>query len=153
MARLLQVVRAEDHGRHRMTTSMFDSAFAPLAQALRVRAERQQVLASNIANVDTPGYRARDIDFRAAMEAELGGGTGALPLRRTEPRQLPAGTSDPLAPFIGYRTGQPMGIDGNNVTLSREESRFTNNALAYRADLTFLSGRIKGLKTAITGNP
>lgn len=135
-----------------MVPSLFDSAFTPLAQALQVRAERQQVLAGNIANVDTPGYRARDIDFRAAMAAELAGTAGSLNLRRTESRQLPGIQTDGLAPFIAYRTGLSMGIDGNNVELAREEARFTANALAYQADLKFLSGRIRNLRQAITGN-
>lgn len=135
-----------------MTPSLFDAAFAPLAQALQVRAERQQVLAGNIANVDTPGYRVRDIDFRAAMAAELAGTEGGLNLRRTESRQLPGIQSDGLAPFISYRTDLPMGIDGNNVDLAHEEARFTANALAYQADLKFLSSRIRNLRQAITGN-
>jgi len=135
-----------------MAPSLFDSAFSPLSQALRVRAERQQVLAGNIANADTPGYRARDVDFGAAMAAEMGGSSGALPLRRTSPRHLAGASGDNLAPFIGYRTGGTMGIDGNNVDLAREDTRFTSNALAYRADLSFLHGRIQGLKMAITGS-
>ncbi len=135
-----------------MVPSLFNSVFTPLAQALQVRAERQQVLAGNIANVDTPGYRARDINFRAAMAAELAGTEGTLSLRRTESRQLPGMQSDGLAPFIAYRTNLPMGIDGNNVDLAREEARFTANALAYQADLKFLSGRIRNLRRAITGN-
>lgn len=135
-----------------MAPALFDSVFTPLAQALQVRSERQQVLAGNIANVDTPGYRARDIDFHAAMAAELAGTEGGLNLRRTESRQLPGMQSDGLAPFIAYRTDLPMGIDGNNVDLAREEARFTANALAYQADLKFLSSRIRNLRQAITGN-
>lgn len=133
-------------------SSILDQAFTPLAQALELRAYRQQILASNIANADTPGYRAKDLNFRAALAAETGGPNKALPLRRNDPRQIAGGSSTAPTQYVGYRSGQPMGIDGNNVDLANEEARFSRNAIAYEADLSFLSGQIKELQLAIKGN-
>ncbi len=119
---------------------------------MQVRAFRQELLAGNIANADTPGYRARDINFKAALEAEMRGAGASLPLLRDNPRQFSGAPTNPLDSFVGYRTGGAMGIDGNNVNLSQEEARFTSNALGYEADLTFLTHRINALKLAIKGN-
>lgn len=135
-----------------MSTSFWDNAFSPLTQAMHVRAFRQELLAGNIANANTPGYRARDLDFGRALAGELGNGVGELELRRTNSRQLAGNGNDPLSSFVGYRTGVPMGIAGNNVDLSQEENRFTSNALAYEVDLKFLSQRISQLKLAIKGS-
>lgn len=135
-----------------MSASFFDSTFSPLAQALHVRAYRQEVLAGNIANADTPGYRARDLDFHRALEQELGNGGGTLQLIRTDPRQLTATGQDPISAYVGYRTGAAMGIAGNNVDLAQEENRFTGNSLAYETDLTILSQRIRQLQLAIKGS-
>lgn len=135
-----------------MSLSFFGSSFTPLAQAMHVRAFRQEVLAGNIANADTPGYRARDLSFHQALVSELDGGGDTLALRRTNSRQFPVTSGDPLAAFVEYRTGGAMGIDGNNVDLSGEESQFTSNALDYEADLAFLTQRIKQLQLAIKGN-
>ncbi len=135
-----------------MTVSLLDAVFRPLAPALELRAYRQGLLAANIANADTPNYKARDLDFARTLAAERNGGGGTLALRRTQPGQLPGLGTNPEAAFVGYRTGQAMGIDGNNVDLAQAEARFSANALAYEADLTFLIGRIKTLRLAIRGS-
>lgn len=131
--------------------SMLSKAFSPLQQALVLRSYREELLASNIANVDTPNYRAVGLDFRAALAAELNGQTRDLTLKRDRSEQFSGLVASTVGGYVKYRVGQQMGIDGNDVDLSREEARFTANALAYESDLAFLTGRINMLKLAIKG--
>lgn len=122
--------------------------------ALSLRGQRQQILASNIANADTPNYKARDIDFRKALEGAMGRGPSATPLATTAPGHLSAsGTSGSsgASGALMYRTPQQASIDGNTVEMDTERNQFTDNAIRYEASLTFLSGQIKGLLAAIQG--
>jgi len=100
--------------------------------ALAVRAERQQIISSNIANADTPHYKARDLDFSQAMRGAL---NGAATLK--------------AAPL--YRAERQGSIDGNTVDMDVERNQFAENALRYEAGLTLISAQIKGLLTAIQG--
>ncbi len=115
-------------------------------QALRVASRRMTLIAGNLANAETPGYKARDIDFRAA----LGRATAEVGLATTNPRHLDG--SDPL-PGSGvlYRTVMQPSLDGNTVDPSIERSQFMENALRYQATLRFLNGKIGGLREAIGG--
>lgn len=135
-----------------------DQAFRFHQNALALRAERQQVLASNIANADTPNYKARDIDFRAALQGALGqavAGRGAAPASASasDPRHLvlPAAGSTPSGQALLYRTPRQDSIDGNTVELDAERAQFANNALRYEASLSAVNGRIKSLLTVIQG--
>lgn len=122
--------------------------------ALSLRAQRQEMLASNIANADTPNYKARDIDFNKALQ-------GAMTRSTPEPGGLAksstahlSGTN--LASAIGgapllYRIGQQGSVDGNTVEMDVERNQFTDNALRYEAGLTLINAQIKGLLTAIQG--
>lgn len=123
---------------------------------LALRAERQQVLASNIANADTPNYKARDVDFGAALRGALSKG-GAAPanaaLLKTSAMHLsgkPAGTTATGAPLL-YRTPAQGSVDGNTVDMDVERNQFTDNALRYEASVTFAGGQLKKLLTAIQG--
>lgn len=117
-------------------------------QVLDLRAQRMELLAANIANADTPGYKARDIDFAAAMSA-AGDAQGAL--MRTHERHLPAGGTVNSGGDVLYRVpGQPA-MDGNTVESQREHAEFMDNAMRYQASLTLLEGRINSLRTAIRG--
>jgi len=116
--------------------------------ALNMRAFRQQLLASNIANADTPGYKARDIDFAAALRdvSEVRAGS----LRTTNDRHLnAAGGDDPAA--VLYRTVQQPSVDGNTVDMDMERNRFAENAVHYDANLTFLNSQIKLMLAALQG--
>jgi len=132
--------------------SALDRDFAPLQAALDLRAQRQQLLAANVANADTPGYKAVDLDFSAAFAAALSGQQrGPLALKTDQSRQVAAKAGDPAAEFVGYETGNPSRLDGNSVDMNREQATFQKNSIQYEADLTFLTGKIKLLMSAITG--
>ena len=106
-----------------------------------------ELLAANIANADTPGYKARDIDFAAAMRS-AGAEQGAL--LRTHERHLAGGAADGGAEVLYRVPGQPS-LDGNTVESQREHAEFMDNAMRYQASLNFLDGRVRSLRSAITG--
>ena len=121
-------------------------------QALTLRAQRQQVLASNIANADTPGFQARDFDFasvlRQATEAGAGLGTAAA---LTDPRHLPAG-SGAGGPRLEYRMPEQPSLDDNTVDLDSERANFADNSVRYEATLRFIDGSVRTMLSAIRGD-
>lgn len=119
------------------------------AQALRLRGERQQVLASNIANADTPQFKARDMDFRA----ELAGALGRTPAAgMTHPGHLAGGAAPHASTAtLLYRTPMQDSVDGNTVEVDAERAAFADNALRYEFNLTRLNSQLKGLLAAIQG--
>lgn len=127
-----------------------DATFRFYQDAANLRAHRQQLIASNIANADTPYFKARDIDFKAALES-ASGGTRAATLITTAPSHmgLPTGTTggEPLL----YRTAVQGSVDGNTVDMDVERNQFADNAIHYEANLTFISDQIKTLRAAIQG--
>jgi flagellar basal-body rod protein FlgB len=134
--------------------SMVDKIGDPLhfhQSVLNLRAYRQQLLASNIANADTPNYKARDIDFKAALAGALDGRTEGLVLVRTAAGHLPSAPVNPFATAVMYRGELQSSVDGNTVNTDVERARFAENAVHYEADLTFISGYLRTLNTAITG--
>ena len=143
-------------GRHKPEIGManaLDSYLAPLQRAMDLHAYRQQLLAANIANADTPNYHAVDLNFAKAYKAAMEGAAGNLTLRRNDPRQLPAtGGATGLAAYVAYQAGNPVGLNGNSVNMDREQSAFLKNSVHYEADLTFLTGKIKTMLSAITGS-
>ena len=102
-------------------------------QALKLRAYRQQVLASNLANADTPNFKARDFDFAAVLK-------DALSARAAAPQ-----------PQLQFRRPLQPSLDGNTVELDVERAQFAENALRYEAELTFLNAHIKTLLAALQG--
>ena len=130
--------------------------------ALQVYSQRAEVLAANLANSDTPGYQARDIDFRAALAAAdpTRSPSGAVPapgpvqMHTTSPLDLTAGGANgsvPTAQFLKYRIPLAPSLDGNTVDSQLEEGKFAQNTVRYEATLSFLEERFKQLTTAITG--
>ncbi|MBL8384903.1 MAG: flagellar basal body rod protein FlgB [Burkholderiales bacterium] len=119
------------------------------ATALRLRAERQQLLAANIANADTPGYKAVDFDFAAALRNATATGQGTA-ASAASPRHLPVGNAAG-APTLAFRTPSQAALDGNSVELDAERAQFADNAIRYEASLRFLNGQIKTLMSAISG--
>lgn len=119
----------------------FDQALGIHAQTLRVRAERTQLLASNLANASTPGYQARDIDFSAAME------------RSAQDAQLDAawGWGTGAAGDAMYRVPNHPSTDGNTVEVGVEQALFSQNTSDFQVSLTFLNMKISGLQSAIKG--
>ena len=134
-----------------------DQALGFHETALRLRSQRQQVLASNIANADTPNFKARDFNFAAALQESVGrvaGAPVAAPaLATTAPGHRQAAALNLVAgstPLL-YRTGGQGGVDGNTVDMDVERNQFADNALRYEAGVTMISGQIKSLLTAIQG--
>ncbi|MFC5303332.1 flagellar basal body rod protein FlgB [Azospira restricta] len=120
-------------------------------QALSLRAHRQQILAANIANADTPNYKARDIDFTAALKNAMAGRSDGLELARTAPGHLAGGAGAGPAPLL-YRKNTQSAVDGNTVDMDVERSQFAENAVHYEAGITFITGRLKTMLSAIQGN-
>ncbi|MFK3736257.1 flagellar basal body rod protein FlgB [Massilia sp. TN1-12] len=122
--------------------------------ALSLRAQRQEVLASNIANADTPNYKARDIDFASALQnAVAKGGQAGGPLATTAKTHYPNGAADGKALADGtpvlYRTITQGAVDGNTVEMDTERTQFADNALRYEAGISMINHQIRELMTAI----
>lgn len=132
------------------------------AKALVVRADRQRIIASNIANADTPGYSGRDINFKEAMSAALGGnslslapsapGAGAAD-GTTNARHIPlqATTGSLGGSKLDYTSQTQPAMDGNSVDLDRERANFVDNSVRYEATLRFINGQSKTILSAIQG--
>lgn len=127
-----------------------DNYLAGPVNALSLRAARSEVLASNIANADTPNYKARDFDFTAILRDAVQG-KQAIEVARTAARHLTLAPTSPVAGPLQYRIPVQPSIDGNTVELDTELAQFSDNALRTQADLTFLSQRLRTLQMAITG--
>jgi len=138
-----------------MPTTPIDRMTATLdfhATALNLQAQRAKVLASNIANADTPNYQAKDFDFSQALSQAIQGTSGnASALRRTHPAHLSAPGSVAAAPALQYRQPLQAALDGNSVDLDTERAAFAENSVRYEASLRFLNGQIKTMLTAING--
>ena len=124
--------------------------------ALLLQSERTRVLASNIANADTPNYKARDFDFKSALEQATqqaaSAGTPAATLTVTQPGHIATGgAAGPTSPALLYRTPLQTALDANSVDLDTERAAFAENAVRYEASLRFINGQIKTLMTAING--
>lgn len=145
-------------------TDRLDNEFRFHQSALALRAERQQVLASNIANADTPNFKARDIDFRKALQQALGG-SASMPLDAASPSMpaamlashpahlsstAAAGSTASGAELL-YRTPRQDSIDGNTVELDPERAQFADNAVRYEASISAVNGKLKSLLAVITG--
>ena len=127
----------------------FDTAFGVHQYTIGARSQRAEVLSNNIANADTPGYKAQDLDFSAALaQAESGDSFG---LSRTNEKHLSAEVS--LPGTLQYRVpNQPDTGDGNTVDIQQERTDFLENGLQYQASLEFLNSRISSLMKAIKGD-
>lgn len=131
------------------------------SKALVVRAERQRVIASNIANADTPGYIARDVNFRAAMaEATNNSKTpgsmtsSSMSSKQTNNRHIPlSGGSGLLGnpSSLAFAAQTQPSMDGNSVDLDRERSSFVDNSVRYEATLRFINGSSRTILSAIQG--
>ncbi|WP_176503345.1 flagellar basal body rod protein FlgB [Cobetia sp. 5-11-6-3] len=129
-----------------------DSLMSFHQQALGLRAERQQVLATNIANADTPGYLARDIDFSATLAKVTAGNAapGSLALNTTQPgHQAASGAGLSQGADLLYRVPTQPSLDGNTVDMDVERVNFADNSLHYEASLELLTGKIQGLRLAM----
>ncbi|ODP99734.1 flagellar basal body rod protein FlgB [Salinivibrio sp. SS2] len=126
----------------------FDNALGVHQHTVGVRATRAETLSSNIANANTPGYKAQDIDFKRALQAATSG--ASIGLSRTSERHIAATTH--VAGEKKYRVPtQPDTGDGNTVDAQLEKNLFMQNALEYQASLDFLGSKFKNMKKALKG--
>jgi flagellar basal-body rod protein FlgB len=138
-----------------MPTTPIDRMTATLdfqATALSLQAQRAKVLASNIANADTPNYRAKDFDFTQALtQATQATTQSPTSAARTHPAHLSAPGTAASAPVLQYRQPLQAALDGNTVDLDTERAAFAESSVRYEATLRFLNGQIKTMLTAING--
>lgn len=132
-------------------------------KALMLRAERQRILASNIANVDTPGYVARDFKFSEALQQATQGSSSLSKQAMSTSAQSNAYTNAKHIAFstdtsseldrgvLGYALASQSSIDGNSVDLDRERAAFADNSIRYEATLRFINGHAKTMLSAIQG--
>lgn len=129
-----------------------DNLFGIHSRALNLWQRRSEVLANNLANADTPGYLARDIDFRKALSAAGGtsGASGNLALQTTSPGQIGSSSAQSGAP-LEYQVPSQPSMDGNTVDEQVQQADFAANSVHYQASLSFITAQIHMLRTAITG--
>lgn len=126
----------------------FAQVFAPHEKSLRLAEYRAQVLATNLANADTPRYKARDIDFKSVL-ADATFPVAGSALSRTHTRHIGQASHAPFGAELMYRYPHQPAVDGNTVSTEEEQAAFLANAVRYQASLTFINRRISGLLRAI----
>lgn len=130
--------------------SALDKTFGLPAQGLKVFAERNKVIASNIANADTPNYKAKDIEFREVMAAAKSQSSHAE-MTRSHSRHIGLSQNNSFQSFQEYRAGHQNSVDGNTVDTQMEKVAFAENSVRYQASLDFLNGRIRSMMSALRG--
>src|SRR3990167_5197228 len=127
-----------------------DSSLRFHQEALNLRARRQEVLSANIANADTPNFKARDIDFSSSLTqaVERGRQSQSMAMANTSSRHL-TGQAHAAGGELMYRTPSQSSIDGNTVEMDVERVNFADNALRYEVNLTVLGSKIKSLPSAV----
>jgi flagellar basal-body rod protein FlgB len=131
----------------------FDSALGIHETALSFRAQRAEVLANNMANADTPNFKARDLDFSALLsqQAAKANGGGAPKLNRTNVQHIEADGVAMDEAVLGYRIPSAPSIDQNTVDAQVEQANYAENSIAFQASFTLLNNRFKGLVSALRG--
>ncbi len=122
------------------------------AQSVQLRSQRAELLAANLANADTPNYKARDFDFSAALKDMQGlQNTGAVKIAASQAGHISNNAGVLAANAIRYRIPEQASLDGNTVDSDHEKSAFTENALRYQISLSILSKRISGFIRTLRG--
>jgi flagellar basal-body rod protein FlgB len=124
----------------------FDKALGIHPQALAIREKRSEVLAANLANADTPGYKARDLDFKSILKQTL---PETQTLERTQAGHF--SSQQLLNSRLMYRNPNQVSLDGNTVEANVEQARYAENAVQYQASLQFLNNKFSGLMMALRG--
>lgn len=133
-------------------SNTIDQMFQFQQVALNLRAARQELIASNIANADTPNYKARDIDFANALRGAMEGSGEKLPVSMTSPLHMAGASGETVmgAPVL-YRVPLQPSADGNTVDMDVERAQFADNALRYEASVRFISDKTKEVLSALQG--
>jgi len=129
----------------------FDSALGIHPQALLLRTQRAEILASNIVNADTPNYKARDIDFKSILSGAQAQQASQLGMHATRSGHQSGVVSPDFAAEMLFRTPLQPSLDGNTVDVQQEQAEYAKNALAFQASYTFLNKKMTGLMAAIKG--
>ena len=132
-------------------TNRLDDTMRFHQTALNARAYRQQVIASNIANADTPNFKARDVDFRAALAGALGGKTADIAMKTTSARHIAGAVSGTFDASLKYRNEEQGAVDGNTVNMDVERAAFAENSVQYQASVTFINGLLTSMQRAVQG--
>ena len=129
----------------------FDSALGIHEKAMQVRIKRSEVLANNLANADTPNFKARDIDFRSVLKNQSGLQMSQPEMRSTHERHMASRSAMTPSVELMYRNPMQPSLDGNTVEEQSEMSRFSKNALDFQASFQFLNSKFTGMKNALKG--
>ncbi len=127
---------------------MFNNIFGIHEQALLLHGQRMGVIATNLANADTPGYKARDIDFSAVLSHA---DSGALPMETTQAAHIASSSEEMGSADIKYRNPYQASLDGNTVEMPVEQAAFSENNVRYQASLQFINLKISAMTLAING--
>jgi flagellar basal-body rod protein FlgB len=128
---------------------MFENVFGIHEQALLLHGQRLGVLANNLANADTPGYKARDIDFSAVLSQSQG--ETEMPLQVTNAAHITFDNSELPPGDLKYRNPYQASLDGNTVEMPVEQAAFSEDNVRYQASLNFINSQISELQLAIAG--
>ncbi len=132
-------------------TINFDNALGIHEKALTFRGQRAAVLANNVANAETPNYKARDLDFSAVLAAQQSGSDKGFAASTTHARHINTESLLDQAAGLRFRTPLQASLDGNTVDAEVEQSAFAENAIELQASFTFLNSKFKGLMSALRG--
>jgi flagellar basal-body rod protein FlgB len=127
------------------------SMFGIHEHALSVRTKRAEILASNIANADTPGYKAQDLDFKTALRNAQESMSSGANIERTNQKHFGLSDLDPQAAIRFRQNYQPDTGDGNTVDINIERMAYMQNSLEFQTSVEFLNGKINGLRKVIAG--
>lgn len=131
---------------------MGESIFGIHEAALKVRTQRAQLLANNLANADTPNFKAKDVDFRKALsDASTEMEVGQSAMKKTNARHLDGDAMPSNSKYVMYRQPTQPALDGNTVETHIEKAQFAENAIQHQTTLEFLNGRISSIRGALRG--
>ncbi|MCF7982208.1 MAG: flagellar basal body rod protein FlgB [Pseudomonadales bacterium] len=126
----------------------FEAALGIHDQALAIHSRRAEILANNIVNADTPGFKARDVNFGEILSSQM---KQRVRLSATNSRHISTSANTLAGESLQYRVPLQPSLDGNTVDLQMEQAEYAKNALRFQSSLTFLNGKFQGLRKAIKG--
>ncbi|TXJ01059.1 MAG: flagellar basal body rod protein FlgB [Aquabacterium sp.] len=129
----------------------FDKALGIHEKALNFRAQRAEVLANNIANADTPNFKARDLDFSAVLAEQAQQRESGMRMQRTHEQHFALEGVELADPALRFRSQMHAALDQNSVDMQQEQARYAENAVQFQASFTFLNSKFKGLMGALRG--
>ncbi len=129
----------------------FNTALGIHEQALNFRAQRAEVLANNIANADTPNFKARDLEFSAVLAEQAQQRDSGMRMQRTHEQHFALDGVEVADPALRFRAAMHASLDQNSVDMQQEQARYAENSVQFQASFTFLNSKFKGLMGALRG--